>query len=173
MADVNVKRVGVGMPERRLAVSLHGKPRLRSLSRQNDHSRRKMFTRRHRGTESRKRAIRSGEVMTGGRCRENLRLRVSGPPCEPKKWTTGTARPQHRLIQKSRRPGRFRSRLPFAFRLTSEGVPMPTSVLRKQAQPGGRKRSARAVNGGLDSHGWLFPRTANSACRPERHRTRR
>ena len=27
---------------------------------------------------------------------------------------------------------------------------MPTSVLRKQAQPGGRKRSARAVNGGLD-----------------------
>ena len=77
MADVNVKRVGTGMPERRLAVSLHGKPRLRSLSRQNDHSRRKMFTRRHRGTESRKRAIRSGEVMTGGRCRENLRLRVN------------------------------------------------------------------------------------------------
>jgi len=35
-------------------------------------------------------------------------------------------------------------------RLTSSGVPMPTSVLRKQAQPGGRKRSARAVNGGLD-----------------------
>ena len=27
---------------------------------------------------------------------------------------------------------------------------MPTSVLRKQAQPGGRKRSARAVNGGPD-----------------------
>ena len=27
---------------------------------------------------------------------------------------------------------------------------MPTGVLRKQAQPGGRKRTARAVNGGLD-----------------------
>jgi len=29
-------------------------------------------------------------------------------------------------------------------------MPMPMSVLRKQAQPGGRKRSARAVNDGLD-----------------------
>ena len=37
-----------------------------------------------------------------------------------------------------------------AIRLMSSGMPMPMSVLRKQAQPGGRKRSARAVNDGLD-----------------------
>ncbi len=52
---------------------------------------------------------------------------------------------------------RFRSWLPVAASRWAEpnaerakGMPMPTSVLRKQAQPGGRKRSARAANGGLD-----------------------
>ncbi len=37
-----------------------------------------------------------------------------------------------------------------AIRLMSSGVPMPASVLWKQAMPGGRKRSGQAVNDGLD-----------------------
>jgi hypothetical protein len=63
---------------------------------------------------------------------------------------------------------------------TSDGVPVPTSVLWKQAKPGGRKRSAQAVNDGPDGRserqasGHGHPRAAAAAtvrkeptsCRP-------
>ena len=107
MADVNVQREGVGTPERRRW--LHGNSRLRvGLS--------------LRQKQAKPRFACFCWCLLATSCRRvAVGLGVEG-----------------RRRQTCCRSGRFRSRLPLpATQLTSEGVPMPSSELRKQAQPGG------------------------------------